>query len=47
VARMGDSRATHRILLGRLDGRIQLGRSRRAWEDNIKKYLQKVRGLWT
>jgi len=41
---MGDKRAAHRILLGRPDGRRQLGRPRRTWEDNIKIYLQKVVG---
>jgi hypothetical protein len=44
VARMGNRRAAHRILVGRPDGRRQLGRPRRTREDNIKMYLKKVGG---
>jgi hypothetical protein len=36
----------HRSLVRRPDGRRQLGRCRRTWEDNIKKYLQKVGGVY-
>jgi hypothetical protein len=32
----GDGRSFYRILVGRLEGKIPLGRSRRRWEDNIK-----------
>jgi hypothetical protein len=39
---MGDRRAAHKILVGRLDRRRQLGKPRFAWEDNIKKCLQNV-----
>jgi hypothetical protein len=39
---MEDRRAAHRILVGRPDGRRQLGRPRRTCEDNIKMYFQKV-----
>jgi hypothetical protein len=36
VARMAEGRGADRILVGRPEGRRQLGRSRRRWEDNIK-----------
>jgi hypothetical protein len=48
VARMGEGRGVYRILVGRPEGRIPLGRPRRRWEDNIKMYLQEVGwGAWT
>ena len=34
----------HRVLVGRPEGKRQLGRPRRRWEDNIKMDLQEVRG---
>jgi hypothetical protein len=34
VARMGEGRGAHRILVGRPEGRRPLGRPRRRWEDN-------------
>jgi hypothetical protein len=42
VARMGEKRGAYRILVGRPEGRRQLGRPRRRWEDNIKTDLQEV-----
>jgi hypothetical protein len=36
VARMGEVRGAYKILVGRPEGRIPLGRHRRRWEDNIK-----------
>jgi hypothetical protein len=36
VARMGEGRGVYGILVGRLEGKIPLGRPRRRWEDNIK-----------
>ncbi|KAJ4437596.1 hypothetical protein ANN_17741 [Periplaneta americana] len=36
VARMGESRNTYRVLVGRPQGKRPLGRPRRRWEDNIK-----------
>jgi hypothetical protein len=36
VARMGEVRGAYNILVGRPEGRRQLGRPRRRWEDNIK-----------
>jgi hypothetical protein len=41
---MGEGRVVHRILVGKLEGRRQLGRPRRNWEDNIKMDLQEVGG---
>jgi hypothetical protein len=42
VARMGEKRGAYGILVGRPEGRRQLGRPRRRWEDNIKMDLQEV-----
>jgi hypothetical protein len=42
VATMGEKRGAYRILVGRPEGRRQLGRPRRRWEDNIKMDLQGV-----
>ena len=42
VARMGEERGVYRVLLGKLEGRRQLGRPRRRWVDNIRMDLQEV-----
>jgi hypothetical protein len=42
VARMGKGAGAYRILVGRPEGRIPLGRPRRRLEDNIKMDLQEV-----
>jgi hypothetical protein len=42
VARMGEGRDVQRVLVGKPEGTRQLGRSRRRWEDNIKRDLQEV-----
>jgi hypothetical protein len=44
VARMGQGRGVHRVLVGRPEGKRPLGRPRRRWEDNIKMDLQEVGG---
>jgi len=44
VARMGQGRGVHRVLVGRPEGKIPLGRPRRRWDDNIKMDLQEVGG---
>jgi hypothetical protein len=44
VARMGEGRGVHRVLVGKPEGRRTLGRPRRRWEDNIKRDLQEVGG---
>jgi len=42
VAYIEERRGVYRILEGRLEGRTALGRPRRRWENNIKKYLKEV-----
>ena len=42
VARMGVWRGVHRVLVGKSEGKKQLGRPRCRWEDNIKMDLQEV-----
>jgi len=42
VARMGERRGVYRILVGKHEGKRQLGRPRRRWEDNIKMDLQEL-----
>jgi hypothetical protein len=44
MARMGEGRGVHRVLVGKPEGRRPLGRPRRRWEDNIKVDLQEVGG---
>ena len=44
VARMGEGRGVHRVLVGKPEGKRPLGRPRRSWEDNIKMDLQEVGG---
>jgi hypothetical protein len=49
VARVGDDRGVHRMLVGKPEEKMPLGRPRRRWEDNIKMNLQEVgggRGDW-
>jgi len=36
VARMGERRSAHRVLVGKPEGKGSLGRPRCRWEDNIK-----------
>jgi len=38
----GEGRGVYRVLVGKPEGRSQLGRPRRRWEDNIKMNLQEV-----
>jgi hypothetical protein len=45
VARMGEDRGMHRVLVGKPEGKRTLGRLRRRWEDNIKMDLQDVGGV--
>ena len=44
VARMGEGRGVHRVLVGKPEGKRPLGRTRRRWEDNIKMDLREVGG---
>jgi hypothetical protein len=40
VARMGKKRNAYRLLVGKPEGKRSLGRPRRRWVDNIKRYLR-------
>ena len=42
VARMGEGRDVHRVLVGKPEGKRPLGRPRLRWENNIKMDLQEV-----
>jgi hypothetical protein len=44
VARMGEGRGMHRVLVRKHEGKRPMGRHRRRWEDNIKMDLQEVGG---
>ena len=46
VARMGEGRCVHRVLVGKPEGKRPMGRPRRRWEDNIKMDLQKSGRGW-
>ena len=43
VARMGERRGAHGVLVGKPDGRRLRGRPRRKWEDDIKMDLREVK----
>ena len=40
--RVGEMRGVYRVLVGKPDGKKQLGKPRPRWEDNIKMDLQEV-----
>jgi hypothetical protein len=42
VARIGEVRGVHRVLVGKPEGKRPWGRPRSRWEDHIKMYLQEV-----
>ena len=44
VARMGEGRGVHRVLVGKPEGKRPLGRPRRRWKDNIEMDLREVGG---
>ena len=44
VARMGEGRGVHRVLVGKPEGKRPLGKPRLRWDDNIKMDLQEVEG---
>jgi hypothetical protein len=49
MARMGEDRGVHRVLVGKPEGKRPLGRPRRRWDNNIKMGFQVVggdRGDW-
>jgi hypothetical protein len=39
---MGENRVSYRVLVGKPEGKIPLGKPRRRWKDNIKRDLQEV-----
>ena len=43
MARMGEGRGVHKVLVGKPEGKRPLGIPRRRWEDNIKMDLEEVR----
>ena len=44
MARMGEGRGVHRVLVGKPEGKRPLGKPRHRWDDNIKMDLQEVGG---
>jgi hypothetical protein len=40
---MGERRSAYRVLMGKGEGKLPLGRPRHRWEDNIKMDLQEAR----
>jgi len=44
MARMGEGRDVHRVVVGKPEGRRPLGRPRPRWEDNVKTDLREVGG---
>jgi hypothetical protein len=42
VARKGEARGVHRVLVGKPEGKRPLGRPRHGWEGNINMDLQEV-----
>jgi hypothetical protein len=42
VARMGEERQVHKILVGKSEGKRPLGRPKRRWEDGIKMNLREI-----
>ena len=42
MARVGEGRGVHRVLVGKPEGKRPLGRPRHRWEDNTKMDLQEV-----
>jgi len=45
LVHMGERRGVCSVLVGKLEGKRPLGRTRHRWEDNIKMDLQEV-GCW-
>ena len=44
MAGMGEGRGVQRVRVGKPEGKRQLGRPRRRWQDDIKRDLQEVGG---
>ena len=45
MARMGEDRGVHRVLVGKPEEKRPLGRPRHRWEDNIKRVFRKLEGI--
>jgi hypothetical protein len=45
VARMGEERGVHKVLVGKPEGKRPLGRPRRRWEDTIRWMFRKLEGV--
>ena len=45
MARIGEGRGVHGVLVEKPEGNRPLGRPRRRWEDNIKMDLQEMGGV--
>jgi hypothetical protein len=43
---ISDKRNAYKILVGKPEGKRQLGRPRRRWVDNIKMDLREIRLIW-
>jgi hypothetical protein len=39
---MGEERNVYKVLMGKLEGKGPLGRSRHRWEDRIRMYLREI-----
>jgi hypothetical protein len=44
VARMGEERGVHRVLVGKPEGKRPLGRPKHRWEDSVMMDLQEIGG---
>ena len=44
MARMGEGKGVHRVLVGKPEGKRPMGRPRHRWEDNIKMDFEEVGG---
>jgi hypothetical protein len=42
VARMGEDRKVYKVLMGKPEGKIPLGKPRRRWEDGIRMDLREI-----
>jgi hypothetical protein len=48
VARIGEERKVYKVLVGKLEGKIPLGRPRSRWEDGIRMDLGEIGwGMWS
>jgi hypothetical protein len=47
VARMGEESKVYRVLVGKPEGKKQLGRLRRRWEDGIRTDTEEIRWDFT